>query len=127
MQSNLGRECGLAHSSGSICLLNFDQFAFASNIRDAIRAAGFCRPTPIQKEAIPLVLQGRDVLGLAQTGTGKTAAFVLPILQHLNDKRSRKPRVLIIEPTRELAEQVHQSIADLCGESRISSATIMAE
>jgi ATP-dependent RNA helicase RhlE len=105
-------------------LLNFDQFAFASNIRDAIQAAGFFHPTPIQKEAIPPVLQGRDVLGLAQTGTGKTAAFVLPILQHLHDKRSRKPRVLILEPTRELAEQVHQSIADLRGKSRIQSATI---
>jgi ATP-dependent RNA helicase RhlE len=105
-------------------LLNFDQFAFTSNIRDAIQAAGFFRPTPIQKEAIPLVLQGRDVLGLAQTGTGKTAAFILPILQHLHDNRSRKPRVLIIEPTRELAEQVHRSVADFCGKSKIRSATI---
>lgn len=105
-------------------MLNFDQFAFTSNIRDAIKAAGFFRPTPIQKEAIPLVMQGRDVLGLAQTGTGKTAAFILPILQHLHDKPSRKPRVLIIEPTRELAEQVHRSIADLRGKSRIHSATI---
>jgi ATP-dependent RNA helicase RhlE len=105
-------------------LLNFDQFAFTSNIKDAIQAAGFFHPTPIQKETIPLVLQGRDVLGLAQTGTGKTAAFILPILQHLHDKRLRKPRVLIIEPTRELAEQVHRSIADLRGKSRIHSATI---
>ena len=124
MQSNLGQECGLAHSPWSICLLNFDQFAFTSNIKDAIQAAGFFHPTPIQKEAIPLVLQGRDVLGLAQTGTGKTAAFILPILQHLHEKRSRKPRVLIIEPTRELAEQVHRSIADLRGKSSIHSATI---
>jgi len=105
-------------------LLNFDQFAFTSNIRDAIQAAGFFHPTPIQKEAIPLVLQGRDVLGLAQTGTGKTAAFILPILQHLHDKRTRRPRVLIIEPTRELAEQVHRSIAELRGKSRVHSATI---
>jgi len=105
-------------------LLNFDQFSFTSNIKDAIQAAGFFHPTPIQKEAIPLVLQGRDVLGIAQTGTGKTAAFVLPILQHLHAKGSRKPRVLIIEPTRELAEQVHRSIADLRGKSRVHSATI---
>lgn len=104
--------------------MNFDQFSFTSNINDAIQAAGFFQPTPIQKKAIPLVLQGRDVLAIAQTGTGKTAAFLLPILQHLHDKRARRPRVLIIEPTRELAEQVHRSIADLRGESRIHSAAI---
>jgi len=86
--------------------LNFDQFEFNSNINAAIRAAGFSRPTPIQKQAIPLVLQGRDLLGLAQTGTGKTAAFLLPILQKLEKGPYRKLRVLIIEPTRELAEQV---------------------
>jgi ATP-dependent RNA helicase RhlE len=114
----------LVNSVKEFCLLNFDQFSFTSNINDAILAAGFFHPTPIQKEAIPLVLQGRDVLGLAQTGTGKTAAFILPILQHLNESRSRKPRVLIIEPTRELAEQVHRSIADLRGKSSIRSATI---
>jgi ATP-dependent RNA helicase RhlE len=70
------------------------------------------------------VLQGRDVLGLAQTGTGKTAAFILPILQHLGKTSSRRPRVLIIEPTRELAEQVHHSIADLRGTSNVRSATV---
>jgi ATP-dependent RNA helicase RhlE len=108
----------------SICLLNFDQFDFSSNISAAIQAAGFSRPTAIQKQAIPLVQQGRDVLGLAQTGTGKTAAFVLPILQHLEKVPSRRPRVLIIEPTRELAEQVHQSIAELRGKGRVRSATV---
>jgi ATP-dependent RNA helicase RhlE len=104
--------------------LNFDQFAFSPNINAAIQAAGYSRPTPIQKKAIPLVLQGRDVLGLAHTGTGKTAAFVLPILHYLEKSPCRRPRVLIIEPTRELAEQVHQSIVNLRGESRLRSATI---
>jgi ATP-dependent RNA helicase RhlE len=104
--------------------LNFDQFGFDPNINAAISAAGYSHPTPIQTKAIPLVLQGRDVLGLAQTGTGKTAAFVLPILQHLQSAPSRRPRVLIIEPTRELAEQVHQSISDLRGNSKIRSTTI---
>jgi ATP-dependent RNA helicase RhlE len=108
----------------SIRLLNFDQFAFNPNINAAIRAAGYSHPTPIQKQAIPLVLQGRDVMGLAQTGTGKTAAFILPILQHLERAPSRRPRVLIIEPTRELAEQVHQSVADLRGKSKVRSATV---
>jgi ATP-dependent RNA helicase RhlE len=104
--------------------LNFDQFGFDPNINAAISAAGYSHPTPIQTKAIPLVLQGQDVLGLAQTGTGKTAAFVLPILQHLQSAPSRRPRVLIIEPTRELAEQVHQSILDLRGNSKVRSATI---
>jgi ATP-dependent RNA helicase RhlE len=104
--------------------LNFDQFSFNPHINAAIRAAGYFHPTPIQKKAIPLVLQGRDLLGLAQTGTGKTAAFVLPILQQLDENPSRTLRVLIIEPTRELAEQVHQAIADLSGKRNARSATI---
>ncbi len=109
---------------GAIGPLNFDQFAFNQNINAAIKAAGYSHPTPIQKQAIPLVLEGRDVLGLSQTGTGKTAAFLLPILQHLGKKPSRRPQVLIIEPTRELAEQVHQSIGNLSGKSMVRSAAI---
>jgi ATP-dependent RNA helicase RhlE len=105
-------------------LLNFDQFSFNTHINDAIRTAGYSHPTPIQKKAIPLILQGRDLLGLAQTGTGKTAAFVLPILQQLDNNFFRSLRVLILEPTRELAEQVHQSIADLNGNRQARSATI---
>jgi ATP-dependent RNA helicase RhlE len=104
--------------------LNFDQFSFNPHINAAILAAGYSHPTPIQKRAIPLVLQGRDLLGLAQTGTGKTAAFVLPILQQLDKSPSHTLRVLILEPTRELAEQVHQSIADLSGNRNARSATI---
>jgi len=104
--------------------LTFDQFSLNPNIHAAIRAAGYFHPTPIQEQAIPLILQGRDVLGLAQTGTGKTAAFVLPILQQLHQNPSRGLRVLIIEPTRELAEQVHQSISDLSGNGKARSATI---
>jgi ATP-dependent RNA helicase RhlE len=114
----------LAHIAKELSLLNFDQFSFSPHINAAIHAAGYSRPTPIQKQAIPLVLQGRDVLGLAQTGTGKTAAFVLPILQQLGKHPSRTLRVLIIEPTRELAEQVHTSIAELSGSRQARSATI---
>lgn len=104
--------------------MNFDQFDFNPVINAAIQAAGYSQPTPIQQKAIPLILQGRDVLGLAQTGTGKTAAFVLPLLQHLDKNPSRTLRVLIIEPTRELAEQVHQTIAELSGHRKARSATI---
>jgi len=104
--------------------LNFEQFCFTAPINAAIKAAGYCVPTPIQKQAIPMVLQGRDVLGLAQTGTGKTAAFLLPILQRLAKGSSRKPRVLIVEPTRELAEQIHQTVGSLGSSNGIRSATI---
>ncbi|HTY64355.1 MAG TPA: DEAD/DEAH box helicase [Acidobacteriota bacterium] len=104
--------------------MNFDQFSFNAHIADAIRAVGYSHPTPIQKKAIPLILQGRDLLGLAQTGTGKTAAFVLPILEQLDKNPFRALRVLILEPTRELAEQIHQSIADLNGDRAARSATI---
>ncbi len=104
--------------------MSFEQFSFNPDINAAIRTAGYSHPTPIQNQAIPLVLAGRDLLGLAQTGTGKTAAFVLPILQLLNKHPYQALRALIIEPTRELAEQVHQAIADLSGDGKARSATV---
>lgn len=103
---------------------SFDHFPLHSNIHAAIRAAGYLHPTPIQQKAIPLALEGRDLLGLAETGTGKTAAFVLPILQHLQSHPARGTRVLILEPTRELAEQVHESIVSLGRGGRVRSATV---
>jgi ATP-dependent RNA helicase RhlE len=104
--------------------LNFDQFCFNPHINAAIKAAGYSIPTPIQKQAIPVVLQGRDVLGLSQTGTGKTAAFLLPILQRLAGASMKKPRVLILEPTRELAEQIHQTVCSLGANSHARSVSI---
>ncbi len=91
----------------------FEQFAFSADIRAGIKAAGYTVPTPIQQKAIPVALKGGDVLGLAQTGTGKTAAFVLPILQRLTKTKGRGVRALIITPTRELAEQIRGMCADL--------------
>jgi len=82
---------------------------------------GYIKPTPIQRQAIPIVLQGRDLVGLAQTGTGKTAAFVLPILQRLAKGPARHVRALILAPTRELAEQIHHAIVSLAGNSRVRS------
>ena len=76
--------------------MNFEQFSFDPAIAAGIRAAGYTTPTPIQEQAIPLVLAGRDMMGLAQTGTGKTAAFVLPILQRLIKGASRQARILIV-------------------------------
>ncbi len=97
--------------------MNFEKFSFDPAIAAGIRAAGYTTPTPIQEKAIPLVLAGRDVLGLAQTGTGKTAAFILPILQRLGKNPARRTRALIVAPTRELAEQIRQAACDLGGKT----------
>jgi ATP-dependent RNA helicase RhlE len=104
--------------------LNFDQFSFDPRISAGIRAAGYTTPTPIQQQAIGVVLEGHDVLGTAQTGTGKTAAFVLPILQRLTTGPLRRVRALIVAPTRELAEQIHQSAVDLGRRTPIRSVAI---
>jgi len=99
-------------------------FELDTRIRAGIDAAGYDLPTPIQQQAIPHILEGRDVLGLAQTGTGKTAAFMLPILQRLTRGPLRRPRALIVAPTRELAEQIHEAAEALGGRTRVRSAAI---
>jgi len=104
--------------------VNFEPFSFDPRIMAGIGTAGYTTPTPIQEKAIPLVLTGRDLLGLAQTGTGKTAAFMLPILQRLIQGPSRQVRALIIAPTRELAEQIHQTAVDLGRNTRVKSVSI---
>ncbi|MBN1811871.1 MAG: DEAD/DEAH box helicase [Anaerolineae bacterium] len=104
--------------------MNFGQFSLDPRIGSGVKAAGYTTPTPIQHQAIPVVLQGRDVLGLAQTGTGKTAAFLLPILQRLTKGPLRQVRALIIAPTRELAEQIHQMSADLGRNTKVRSVTV---
>lgn len=104
--------------------MNFEQFSLDARIRAGIKAAGYTTPTPIQQQAIPIVLQGRDVLGLAQTGTGKTAAFMLPILQRLTQGVLRKVRVLIVAPTRELAEQIAQTSVTLSRQMKVKTVTI---
>ncbi|HOQ29320.1 MAG TPA: DEAD/DEAH box helicase, partial [Armatimonadota bacterium] len=91
-------------------MLQFDRFGFSPNLMKALAEAGYKTPTPIQAQAIPLALQGDDILGCAQTGTGKTAAFALPIL-HRFSETGRKPRALILAPTRELASQIEASFA----------------
>ncbi|HNR45626.1 MAG TPA: DEAD/DEAH box helicase [Anaerolineaceae bacterium] len=105
-------------------MLNFNTFAFNPPIQAGIRAAGYSTPTPIQHQTIPAILDGRDVLGLAQTGTGKTAAFVLPILQRLLSGRPNKARALILAPTRELAEQTHMAIRRLGEKTGLRSVTM---
>ena len=104
--------------------MNFEQFSFDQRIVARIKAVGYTTPTPIQQQAIPMVLKGRDVMGLAQTGTGKTAAFMLPILQRLTQGPLRRVRALIIVPTRELAEQIYQVSLDLGKNTNVRSVSV---
>jgi ATP-dependent RNA helicase RhlE len=104
--------------------VSFTSFALNPRINAGISAAGYSSPTPIQLKTIPAILEGRDVLGLAQTGTGKTAAFVLPILQRLLKGPRGKLRALILSPTRELAEQTHVAIGELGRQTGLRSLTI---
>jgi ATP-dependent RNA helicase RhlE len=93
--------------------MSFETFNFHPSIMAGVRTLGYTKPTPIQLQAIPPIMQGRDIIGLAQTGTGKTAAFVLPILQRLLQGPRGRTRALIISPTRELTEQTAEAINDL--------------
>lgn len=95
--------------------MTFKELNLVSPLLEALEAQGYAHPTPIQSQAIPIALKGRDLLGCAQTGTGKTAAFALPVLQNLSrlkNEKSRKIRCLILTPTRELAIQIGESFAD---------------
>jgi ATP-dependent RNA helicase RhlE len=104
--------------------LNFDQFKLDPRIMRGVRAAGYATPTPIQTTAIPPALAGHDLIGTAQTGTGKTAAFVLPLLQRMIDGPRGRARALIVTPTRELAEQINDTIRALGRYTGLRSATI---
>ncbi len=104
--------------------MSFTQFNLDSRLNTAIKRSGFSTPTPIQTSAIPLALAGNDLVGTAQTGTGKTAAFVLPILQKILTTQGKRTRALIITPTRELAEQIHQAIGHLGYGTNIQSVAI---
>ncbi|PJG84544.1 ATP-dependent RNA helicase SrmB [Conservatibacter flavescens] len=108
-------------------LPQFDHFDLAPELLKAIRDKHYSRPTTVQLEAIPAAMEGRDVLGSAPTGTGKTAAFLLPAIQHLLDYPRRKPgapRVLILTPTRELAMQVAEEAEHFAHYTHLSIATI---
>ena len=93
--------------------MNFESLGLSDELLRAINSKGYSSPTPIQAQSIPVIIKGQDIMGAAQTGTGKTAGFTLPILQQLKNRRlenSKHIRVLILTPTRELAAQVHDSI-----------------
>jgi ATP-dependent RNA helicase RhlE len=91
----------------------FEQFKLNRQLLNAIEEAGYTEPTPIQEQAIPLALAGQDILGIAQTGTGKTAAYSLPLLMRIKYAQGEHPRALIMAPTRELAMQISEAITQL--------------
>ncbi len=107
--------------------MNFTELGLSPKVLEAITAAGYTTPTAIQAQAIPHALQRKDVLGLAQTGSGKTAAFVLPMLTMLEKGRAkaRMPRTLILEPTRELAAQVHEAFETLGAQHKLTVALLI--
>lgn len=108
--------------------MNFDELQLSPLLLKALDQKGYTKPSPIQEQAIPYVLNGQDLLGCAQTGTGKTAAFALPIIQNLMERpknRQKKPiRSLILTPTRELALQIHENIEEYGASTPINSAVI---
>ncbi|HWM48913.1 MAG TPA: DEAD/DEAH box helicase [Xanthobacteraceae bacterium] len=107
--------------------MSFSNLGLSEKVLSAVSAAGYTNPTPIQEQAIPHVLSRRDVLGIAQTGTGKTAAFVLPMLTMLEQgrARARMPRTLILEPTRELAAQVEESFVKYGAKHKLNVALLI--
>jgi len=104
--------------------VSFKTFSFHPQIQAGINAVGYENPTAIQEQTIPSILEGSDILGLAQTGTGKTAAFVLPMLERLMRGQRGKLRALIISPTRELAEQTNKAIRELARKTGLRSMSI---
>lgn len=107
--------------------MTFQDLGLSEKVLKAVETSGYTQPTPIQEQAIPHALQGRDILGIAQTGTGKTAAFVLPMLSRLESgrARARMPRTLILEPTRELAAQVEESFVKYGANHKLNVALLI--
>ena len=108
---------------------DFESLGVGGTFRRALGDKGYTQPTPIQTQAIPHLLEGKDLLGVAQTGTGKTAAFALPLLQRLDDEdlrpKPRRPRALILAPTRELALQIHEELTSIGRYTKLRHAFII--
>ena len=107
--------------------MSFDSLGLSDSILQAVKKQGYNTPSPIQAQAIPAVLEGRDIMAAAQTGTGKTAGFTLPILEMLSagpSARANRTRALILAPTRELAAQIHESVVDYGSNLRLKSAVV---
>src|ERR1043165_4647581 len=103
--------------------MTFEDFKFDASLMEGLYSMGYKQPTPIQEQAIPVILANKDIVACAQTGTGKTAAFLLPIIQHILKAETRHLNTLIITPTRELALQIDQQVDGLgyfCGVGSIA-------
>jgi ATP-dependent RNA helicase RhlE len=111
-------------ASQSFPVTGFGRFELHPDLARAVRGAGFVEPRPIQVETIPAALEGADVLGLAHTGTGKTAAFALPLLDQLLDARKPGPRALVLAPTRELATQIDAEVRLLAKFTRLKTTLV---
>src|SRR5690606_14448795 len=109
--------------------MSFESLGLSKEVLRAVAESGYTTPTPIQEKAIPYILMGRDVLGVAQTGTGKTASFTLPMIDILGSERgrARMPRSLILEPTRELATQVAESFEKYGRYTKLSMALLIGD
>jgi len=94
-------------------MANFEDLKLTKSVQKALTEIGFINPTPIQEQAIPIIKAGKDVLGIAQTGTGKTAAYLLPVLTNLVKAEGEDPRVIVLVPTRELSIQVGEDLEEL--------------
>ncbi|MEL6132336.1 MAG: DEAD/DEAH box helicase, partial [Bacteroidota bacterium] len=105
--------------------MKFTDFGLEPSVEDSIDALGFSDATPIQTQAIPLILQEKDLIACAQTGTGKTAAYVIPTVNHLNKEESEHSRAVILAPTRELVEQIDQNIDALSYFTGVSSVPVI--
>src|SRR3954467_11946872 len=103
----------------------FTSLKLHPDLLKGIKELGFARPTPIQAEAVPAALAGKDVLASAMTGSGKTAAFLLPILHRLIDRPRGSTRALVLTPTRELAAQILEDLNDLAVHTPITAATVI--
>src|SRR6266540_7569892 len=115
---------GIAAIGGMIEVMPFSQFKLHANLLKGLKDLGFTRPTGIQADAIPPALEGRDLLACAMTGSGKTAAFLLPILQRLIDKPRGTTRALVLTPTRELAAQIVEDLNDLAVHTPLTAASV---
>lgn len=104
--------------------MTFSDFQFAPEVQEGLQSMGYKNPTPIQSQAIPLVLQHKDLIACAQTGTGKTASYLLPILHHISQTEKKYINTLILAPTRELAQQIDQQVEGLAYFAGISSIAV---
>ena len=104
--------------------LTFNDFNFDPQLFEGVQSMGYLKPTPIQEQAIPLILDNKDLIACAQTGTGKTASYLLPILQHINSTDKKNTKALILAPTRELAQQIDQQVEGLAYFAGISSIAV---